>query len=98
MPVALVRLVDFDRQWFKSSFGSEFKETARHISFFGHAILDDEIFEVPNALLDQCFFDNPLVMQSPNIRFYAGYPLFVINGSKLATLGLLDQAPRNFDE
>ncbi len=96
--VALVSLVDADRQWFKSSFGLEAKETSRDISFCGHAILGDDILEVPDAALDERFNDNPLVTQSPNIRFYAGCPLTVTNGSKLGTLCLLDQEPRNLDE
>ena len=97
-PIALISLVDADRQWFKSSFGLETKETSRDISFCGHAIMGDEIFEVPDAALDPRFSDNPLVTESPNIRFYAGCPLTVANGSKLGTLCILDQQPRHFDE
>ena len=96
--IALISLVDADRQWFKSSFGLEVKETTRELSFCGHAILGDEIFEVSDALLDNRFADNPLVTDSPNIRFYAGCPLTVANGSKLGTLCILDQEPRSFDE
>ena len=96
--IALISLVDADRQWFKSSFGLEVKETTRELSFCGHAILGDEIFEVSDATLDSRFADNPLVTASPNIRFYAGCPLTVANGSKLGTLCILDQEPRNFDE
>lgn len=96
--IALISLVDADRQWFKSSFGLEVKETSRELSFCGHAILGDEIFEVSDATLDSRFADNPLVTDSPNIRFYAGCPLTVSNGSKLGTLCILDQEPRNFNE
>lgn len=96
--IALISLVDADRQWFKSSFGLEVKETTRELSFCGHAILGDEIFEVSDATLDHRFADNPLVTDSPNIRFYAGCPLTVANGSKLGTLCILDQEPRSFDE
>ena len=96
--IALISLVDADRQCFKSSFGLEVKETTRELSFCGHAILGDEIFEVSDATLDNRFANNPLVTDSPNIRFYAGCPLTVANGSKLGTLCILDQKPRNFDE
>lgn len=98
VPIALVSLVDADRQWFKSSIGLDVKETTRDLSFCGHAILGDEIFEVPDAALDNRFSDNPLVVGSPNIRFYAGCPLTVSNGSKLGTLCILDQEPRDFDD
>lgn len=98
VPIALVSLIDADRQWFKSSFGLDTKETSRDISFCGHAILGDEIFEVPDAALDERFHDNPMVTDSPNIRFYAGCPLNVLNGSKLGTLCLIDQEPRTFDD
>lgn len=98
VPVALVSLIDADRQWFLSSFGLDAKETSRDISFCGHAILGDEIFTVPDAALDPRFEDNPLVTDSPNIRFYAGCPISVPNGSKLGTICLIDQSPREFND
>lgn len=98
VPIALVSLVDADRQWFKSALGLGASETSREISFCGHAILGDEIFTVPDTALDDRFSDNPLVTDAPNIRFYAGCPLTVPNGSKLGTLCLIDQEPRTFDE
>ncbi len=98
VPVALVSLIDADRQWFLSSFGLDAKETSRDISFCGHAILGDEIFTVPDAALDPRFDDNPLVTASPNIRFYAGCPISVPNGSKLGTICLIDQSPRDFSD
>lgn len=95
VPIALVSLVDADRQWFKSCVGLPVSETSRDISFCGHAILGDEILMIPDTLLDERFHDNPLVTGEPNIRFYAGYPLRVPNGSKLGTLCLLDVEPRS---
>lgn len=97
VPIALVSLIDADRQWFKSCFGLSVPETSRDISFCGHAILDDDILMIPDALLDERFFDNPLVTGDPRIRFYAGYPLRVSNGSKLGTLCLIDVKARELD-
>lgn len=94
VPIALVSLVDEKRQWFKSAQGLEVKETPREVSFCGHAILGDDMFMVADAELDQRFADNPLVTGAPHIRFYAGVPLSVPNGSKLGTLCLLDREPR----
>ncbi len=98
VPMALVSLVDADRQWFKSCIGLEATETARDISFCGHAILGDEPLVVANALLDPRFADNPLVTGPPNIRFYAGCPLRVANRSKLGTLCIIDREPRAFSD
>ncbi len=98
VPISLVSLVDMDRQWFKSKQGLDATETPRDISFCGHAILGDDVFLIPNALEDERFADNPLVTGAPDIRFYAGSPLKVTNGSKLGTLCLIDREPREFDE
>ncbi len=98
VPIALVSLVDSDRQWFKSCVGLDATETPRNISFCGHAILHDDILTVPDTLSDPRFCDNPLVTGDPGIRFYAGCPLQVANGSRLGTLCLIDREPRSFDE
>jgi len=98
VPIAAVTLVDSQRQWFKSHPGIEASETPRDVSFCGHAILDGELFLVNDASLDARFADNPLVTGDPNIRFYAGYPLTVDNGSRLGTLCLIDVKPRALDD
>ncbi|RPA61528.1 PAS domain S-box protein [Shewanella frigidimarina] len=95
--IVLISLVDSNRQWFKSKQGLDACETSRDISFCGHTILGDSIFEVADALLDSRFADNPLVVSAPFIRFYAGVPL-VCNGENIGTLCFIDSKPRQFTD
>lgn len=98
VPIALVSLVDENRQWFKSCIGLDVTETSRDISFCGHAILDDDIFIIADAAKDARFSDNPLVTGEPHIRFYAGCPLRYVDGSKLGTLCIIDKVPRDLQQ
>lgn len=98
VPISLVSLIDGDRQWFKSNQGLPVSETPRDISFCGHAINQDGLFIIPNALEDNRFFDNPLVTGDPKIRFYAGYPLKLRQGIHLGTLCLIDSKPKHLED
>ena len=94
MPVALVTLVDEDRQWFKSCVGTTECETSREVSFCAHALKRKDVMVVPDALADPRFADNPMVVGGPRVRFYAGAPLHILGGHCIGTLCIIDNRPR----
>jgi phosphoribosyl 1,2-cyclic phosphodiesterase/DNA-binding response OmpR family regulator len=96
VPIALVTLVDRDRQWFKSHLGFDFSETPRDIGFCSHAILDkDRPLVVTDALQDDRFADNPAVVADPHVRFYAGVPLRISDGTCVGAFCIVDRKPRD---
>ena len=99
VPIALISLIDAQRQWFKSNFGLEgVAETRRDVAFCDHAIRDAALLEVPDATQDPRFAANPLVTGNPDIRFYAGAPITLPGGERIGTVCVIDRAPRHLDQ
>jgi diguanylate cyclase (GGDEF)-like protein len=96
VPVALVSLVDQDRQWFKTRQGTDLRQTPRRVSFCAHAILGEAPLVVTDCREDSRFADNPLVVGDPGIRSYAGHPVHAPDGSRVGTLCLIDSQPRSY--
>lgn len=97
-PIASISLIDEKRLWFKSKVGLDVSEAPREISFCQYTILDDVIYEIPNTLEDEIFKDSPLVIDKPDIRFYAGAPLTTPNGFNIGTLCVFDLIPRKLND
>ena len=98
MPIVLLSLVDANRQWFKARVGFDACESARDVSFCGHAIVGRDLFVIEDARVDERFADNPMVTGPASVRFYAGAPLHLSDtGSAVGTLCLIDTQPRRLD-
>jgi len=98
VPIALISIIDSDRQWFKSRYGLDAPSTPRDISFCGHVVADERALIVPDAFADPRFADNPLSVGEPRVRFYAGMPLRTPDGFVLGTLCAIDHAPRTLTD
>jgi len=97
VPVALISLIDTDRQWHKSCYGFDAREVRREVSFCAHNLVGDTVMIVEDTTVDPRFADNPIVTADPHVRFYAGAPLITTDGHSLGSLCILDEEPRAFE-
>jgi len=98
VPFSAVSFVEGERQWFKSRQGLEIGDSLRELSFCGHAINGEEAFVVEDAVLDPIFAQNPIVLEDPHVRFYAGHPVKGRGGHNVGTLCIMDKVPREFTD
>ena len=98
VPIALVSLIDANRQWFKSCVGTDIQEASREVSFCAYAVAERQMLVIPDALRDDRFADNPVVSGPPYVRFYAGAPIFMADGNCAGTLCVIDGRPRDFTD
>jgi PAS domain S-box-containing protein len=98
VPMASISLIDRDRQWFKARIGIAAPETPREVAFCDHAIRTDRLMEVPDATRDERFAANPFVTGEPDVRFYAGAPIRLEDGSRVGTVCVIDRVPRALDQ
>lgn len=98
VPISTITIVNSNREWFKSCQGLPAREGERAISFCGHAMLADDVFLIPDALKDDRFKDNPMVVGEPHIRFYAGVALFDASGNRVGTFCIKDRKPRTMSK
>ena len=96
-PIALVSLIDRERQWYKAHYGFDFSETSRDMGFCSHAILQNEPLVINDALRDDRFAENPVVIGDPHVRFYAGIPLHAADGARVGAFCIVDHKPRSLN-
>ena len=98
VPISTLTIIDANREWFKSCQGLLKTENDRAVSFCAHALVENEILVIPDTLKDERFADNPMVVGSPYIRFYAGVPVMAADGQRIGVFCIKDTKPREFSK